>query len=171
MRPRSASKWWLRPAAITCRSRRAAAPADIDQAAQPPSLRPSPWSTTCRKRVTLKPAEKGRPSGGLFLCALFGGFLHRLLGGLLLGGLLAGEILADLFRRVPDGAHRGLQLRRRDLEFFRAVADFIGLAQRDQGAVGGLVLLQRDVGLDLLCGVADLADRGFQLGRRDLELL
>jgi hypothetical protein len=67
--------------------------------------------------------------------------------------------------------HGGLQLGRGDLEFLRPVADLIGLAQRDPALVGGAVLLELDVGLDLLGGVADLLDGVFQLGRRHFELL
>ena len=106
-----------------------------------------------------------------FFAAFFDGFLDGLLGGFLLGRLLLGEIGADVFRRMPDGGDRSLQFGRRDLEFLRPVADFVGLAQRDQGAVGRLVLLFLDIGFHFPGGVADLLDGGFQLGRRDLQFL
>src|SRR4051794_7406751 len=70
---------------------------------------------------------------------------------------------------MPDGGHRGFQSGGRDLELLRPVADFVGLAHRDPRAVGGLVLLQLEIGLHLLGGVPRFLDGGFQLGWRDLE--
>ena len=125
-------------------------------------------TTQTTRRIDAIPARRPfslRASWQFSCAAFFDGFLGALL------RLAPGEVGADVFRRMPDGGHRGFQFGRRDLEFLRPVADFVRLAHRDPRPVGGLVLLQLDVGFDVLGGASRFLDGGLQFGRRDLEFL